>query len=272
MTEIKLLALDLDGTLFDSQKVVSEENKQALRAARDKGVKVVITTGRPLKAVEDLLDELDLISDEDYIITFNGGLVQKTNGKILDKSQLTRDQLRRLHGALEPLGLPFDVLSDGIVYSLPSQGNHSHYPQANPKLTFVELDSFDEIPKDVIYNKVVSVTDPEFLDKQILQLPKDLYEAFEIFKSREIILEMMPKGVHKAAGLQQLIDHLGFLPEQVMAMGDEENDLSMLKWAGLGVAMANAVPKVKAIANHTTTRTNEESGVAETIEEYILKA
>ena len=234
MTEIKLLALDLDGTLFDSQKVVSEENKQALRAARDKGVKVVITTGRPLKAVEDLLDELDLISDEDYIITFNGGLVQKTNGKILDKSQLTRDQLRRLHEALEPLGLPFDVLSDGIVYSLPSQGNHSHYPQANPKLTFVELDSFDEIPKDVIYNKVVSV--------------------------------------HKAAGLQQLIDHLGFLPEQVMAMGDEENDLSMLKWAGLGVAMANAVPKVKAIANHTTTRTNEESGVAETIEEYILKA
>ena len=95
MTEIKLLALDLDGTLFDSQKVVSEENKQALRAARDKGVKVVITTGRPLKAVEDLLDELDLISDEDYIITFNGGLVQKTNGKILDKSQLTREQLRR---------------------------------------------------------------------------------------------------------------------------------------------------------------------------------
>ena len=176
-----------------------------------------------------MLEELDLISDEDYIITFNGGLVQKTNGDILDKSELTRAQLKRLHSTLEPLALPFDVLSDGIVYSLASQGNQSLYPQANPKLKFVELTSFDDIPENIIYNKVVSVTNPEFLDKQILQFPKELYNEFEIFKSRDIILEMMPKGVHKAAGLNQLIQHLNLLPENVMAMGDEENDLSMLK-------------------------------------------
>ena len=91
MADIKLLALDLDGTLFNSQKVVSAENKKALRAARDKGIKVVITTGRPLKAISDLLEELDLISDEDYIITFNGGLVQKTNGDILDNIQRVVD-------------------------------------------------------------------------------------------------------------------------------------------------------------------------------------
>lgn len=272
MADIKLLALDLDGTLFNSQKVVSPENKKALRAARDKGIKVVITTGRPLKAISGLLEELDLISDEDYIITFNGGLVQKTNGDILDKSELTRAQLKRLHSTLEPLTLPFDVLSDGIVYSLASQGNQSLYPQANPKLKFVELTSFDDIPKNIIYNKVVSVTNPEFLDKQILQFPKELYNEFEIFKSRDIILEMMPKGVHKAAGLNQLIQHLNLLPENVMAMGDEENDLSMLKWAGLGVAMANGVAIAKETANAVTTRTHDESGVAEAVEKYILNA
>lgn len=271
MADIKLLALDLDGTLFNSQKIVSAENKKALRAARDKGVKVVITTGRPLKAISGLLEELDLISDEDYIITFNGGLVQKTNGDILDKSELTRAQLYRLYSALEPLALPFDVLSDGIVYSLASQGNQSLYPQANPKLKFVEVVSFDDIPENVIYNKVVSVTNPTFLDEQILKFSKDLYDEFEIFKSRDIILEMMPKGVHKAAGLNQLIQHLGLLPENVMAMGDEENDLSMLKWAGLGVAMANGVAIAKETANAVTTRTNDESGVAEAVEKYILK-
>ena len=271
MMTIKLLALDLDGTLFNSQKVVSAENKKALQAARDKGVKVVITTGRPLKAIGDLLEELDLISDEDYVITFNGGLVQKTNGVILDKSELTRSQLHRLYSTLKPLALPFDVLSDGTVYSIPNQGTHSLYPQANPKLKFVELETFDDIPKNIIYNKVVSVTEPAFLDKQILQVPKALYSDFEVFKSRDIILEMMPKGVHKAAGLQQLVKHLGLLPENVMAMGDEENDLSMLKWAGLGVAMANGVTIAKETADVVTTRTNDESGVAEAVEKYILK-
>lgn len=81
MADIKLLALDLDGTLFNSQKDVTRENKLALRAVRDMGVKVVITTGRPLKAISGLLEELDLISDEDYLITFNGGLVQRQMGR-----------------------------------------------------------------------------------------------------------------------------------------------------------------------------------------------
>lgn len=77
MFDIKILALDLDGTLFTTEKTVTDANKEALKAVRDKGVKVVITTGRPLKAIGNLLEELDLVNEEDYSITFNGGLVQK---------------------------------------------------------------------------------------------------------------------------------------------------------------------------------------------------
>ena len=83
---------------------------------------------------------------------------------------------------------------------------------------------------------------------------------------------MMPKGVHKAAGLNQLVKHLGLSSENVMAMGDEENDLSMLKWAGLGVAMANGVTVAKETADAVTSRTNDESGVAEAVKKYILEA
>ena len=122
-----------------------------------------------------------------------------------------------------------------------------------------------------IYNKVVTVCEEAFLDAQIQKLPKQLYQNFEVFKSREIILEVMPKGVHKAVGLKLLSDYLALDKSQVMAMGDEENDLTMLEWAGLGVAMANAVPKVKAVAKAVTTKTNEESGVAEAIHKYILE-
>ncbi|MFC5630381.1 MULTISPECIES: Cof-type HAD-IIB family hydrolase [Streptococcus] len=270
MTEIKLLALDMDGTLFTTDKAITEENKQALKKAQELGVKIVITTGRPLKAIIHVLEELDLYNEDNYSITFNGGLVQCNNGDILDKSDMTFEELEIIYRHIEPLGLPMDVISDGTVYSIASRGNHSQYYQANPMLTFVELDSLNELSRDIIYNKVVIVTDADFLDSQIPKIPAHLHQVFEIFKSREIILEIMPKGVHKAVGLDLLAKHLGLKAEQVMAMGDEENDITMLKWAGLGVAMANGSAIAKESAKAVTTKTNDQSGVAEAVKKYIV--
>ena len=85
------------------------------------------------------------------------------------------------------------------------------------------------------------------------------------------MLEWSPKNVHKATGLSKLIEHLGIDQSQVMACGDEANDLSMIEWAGLGVAMQNAVPEVKAVANVVTPMTNDEEAVAWAIEKYVLK-
>ena len=240
MSEIKLLALDLDGTLFTKDKQVTAENRAALKAAEAKGVHVVITTGRPLPAITHILEDLDLLDDKHYSVTFNGGLVQRNNGDILIKKEMSREDLKQIYAVFQPLGLPMDVISDGIVYGVPSKGNHSLYRQANPTLTFVDVESIDDIPENIVYNKVVTVCEEAFLDAQIQKLPKQLYQNFEVFKSRAI-------------------------------MGDEENDLTMLEWAGLGVAMANAVPKVKAVAKAVTTKTNEESGVAEAIHKYILE-
>ena len=271
MSEIKLLALDLDGTLFTKDKQVTAENRAALKAAEAKGVHVVITTGRPLPAINHVLEDLGLLDDKHYSVTFNGGLVQRNNGDILIKKEMTRDDLKQIYAVFEPLGLPMDVISDGIVYGMPSKGNHSLYRQANPTLTFVDVESIDDIPENIVYNKVVTVCEEAFLDAQIEKLPDHLYQAFEVFKSREIILEVMPKGVHKAVGLRLLTDYLTLDRSQVMAMGDEENDLTMLEWAGLGVAMANGVPQAKAVAKAVTTKTNEESGVAEAIQKYILE-
>lgn len=91
--DIKILALDLDGTLYNTEKIVTDANKEALAAAREKGVKVVITTGRPLRAIGNLLEELNLLDEEDYSITFNGGLIQRNTGEILNKRSLNFDQL-----------------------------------------------------------------------------------------------------------------------------------------------------------------------------------
>lgn len=270
MSRIRLVALDLDNTLFDDGKTVSEANRLAIQKARNLGVKVVITTGRPLRAIGNLLTELCLDTSEDYSLTFNGGLIQRNDGHVLAQTTLSRKQVVELCELLGAKGLPVDILSDGCVYSLPAKDRVSRYPEANPLLTFKMLASLSELPTDIIYNKIVIVADRDFLDQKIAELPARLFESFEAFKSREIIFEIMPKGVHKAAGLAHLCEILELPRESVMAIGDEENDLSMIEWAGLGIAMQNAIPAVKELANGITSRDNNHSGVAEAIEKYVL--
>ncbi|MBJ8325170.1 Cof-type HAD-IIB family hydrolase [Streptococcus pacificus] len=271
MTQIKLLALDLDGTLFNSQKEVPFLNKIAITQAKNKGVKVVITTGRPLKAIGNLLEFLDLKSQEDYSITFNGGLIQKNNGDSLFQKTLSRKEVERITEMLLSLGLPVDILSDSKSYTLAAGNHHSLYPSANVLLDFHNIKTLDELPHDIVYNKVVSVFDADYLDQQLPKIPKQFHEAFEIFKSRDILLEMMPKGVDKGSALAILGEHLGIKREEMMAIGDEENDLSMLRWVGFPVAMKNASETVKKEITRLTSRTNDESGVAEAIEKYILR-
>ena len=270
MADIKLIALDLDGTLLTTDKKLTERTKEVLKAARDRGIKVVLTTGRPLKAMDFFLHELGTDGQEDeYTITFNGGLVQKNTGEILDKTVFSIDDVVRLYEETEKLGLPLDAISEGTVYQIQSD-QESLYAKFNPALTFVPV-AFEELSSQMTYNTCVTAFAQEPLDAAIQQISPELFDQYEIFKSRELLLEWSPKNVHKATGLAKLIKHLGIDQSQVMACGDEANDLSMIEWAGLGVAMQNAVPAVKEVANVVTPMTNDEEAVAWAIEEYVLK-
>lgn len=265
---IKLIALDLDGTLLTSDKQISEANKKALQAARELGVYVVLTTGRPLQAIGTFLEELDLLGENQYSITFNGGLVQENTGRILDKTGFTIEDVRAIRRVTNDLDLPLDVLYGGDVYSLPAV-HESLYLTANPLLNKIPVTD-EELPEEFVYNKAVSAVAADFLDGQIPKIPAELHERFEIFKSRDILLEWSPKGVHKANGLAKLIGHLGINQSEVMACGDEGNDLSMIEWAGMGVAMANATEEIKSAANVVLPRTNDEDGIAWAIKHYVL--
>ncbi|MDG3135960.1 Cof-type HAD-IIB family hydrolase [Streptococcus suis] len=265
---IKLISLDLDGTLLTSDKRISEANKKALQVARERGVYVVLTTGRPLQAIGTFLEELGLLGENQYSITFNGGLVQENTGRVLDKVGFTIEDVRTIRRVTNDLDLPLDILHGGDVYSLPA-AHDSLYLTANPLLNKIEVSDAD-LPEDFVYNKAVSAVAADFLNQQIAKIPAELYDQFEIFKSRDILLEWSPKGVHKANGLAKLIAHLGIDQSQVMACGDEGNDLSMIEWAGLGVAMANATDEIKSAANLVLPKTNDEDGIAWAIEHYVL--
>lgn len=259
---IKLVAIDLDGTLLNEQKLISDENKQALAQAKQQGVKIVLCTGRPLAAMAHYLQELGLVDEGDYSITFNGGLVQKNDtGEIMEKKVMEVSDIQRLYKLAQQLDLPLDVLSDNVVLQLPSAPRkQSLYNVLNKLLQFQPADISD-ITDEFVLNKAVIAYDQEELDPKIKEIPVEFHEMYEIIKTRSMLLEFMPKGVTKAYGISLLAKDLGLKQEEIMAIGDEENDLPMIQYAGLGVAMENAVPFVKEAADFVTV-SNEENGVA----------
>lgn len=267
-TEIKLIALDLDGTLLNSSKEISSENLAAIEAARQKNVHVVLTTGRPLIAIQPYLKKLEMLDFEDFSVTFNGGLVQRNTGQILSKKSFSYAEIEEIKRLTTELGIPCDILSEEKVFMTQSQ-TLSEYDQLNKLLTFIRMD-FAQVPREVVYNKIVSCTEKSLLDSRLSEIAPAYFERFEIFKTQAKLLEFMPKGINKAYGLTQLIQQLDLQPENVMAMGDEANDLSMISWAGYGVAMGNAVAQVKEEARIISNLTNDQNAVADVIARYVL--
>ncbi|MGX7149611.1 Cof-type HAD-IIB family hydrolase [Enterococcus ureasiticus] len=268
---IKLVAIDLDGTLLDSKKEISARNKEALAQAKAAGVKIVICTGRPLAAIGIYLDALNLRDNGDYSITFNGGLVQKNDtGEIIEKASMPLENVHDLFELATSLNVPLDILSDGLVLQLPTTQDHeSLYSQLNKLLTY-ESYELAQLTTDRIYNKAVIAVDQTYLDEQIKKIPSPFYDRYEIIKTRSNLLEFMPKGITKAYGISLLARDLGIKQEEIMTIGDEENDLPMIEYAGLGVAMENAVPRVKSLAD-VITDTNDNDGVAQAVEKFVLE-
>lgn len=266
---IKLIAIDLDGTLLTDAKTISDTNKKMLAEAKARGVKIVICTGRPLIAIKDYLAELNLLDADDYSITFNGGLIQTNTGEILGKTAMDLADVQHIHQLLTNLALPMDVLSDALCFQFETAKDHpSIYPTLNKALTYVPK-TIEALDEDTLYNKVVAAIDAAYLDQKIALIPNEEYERFEIFKTRPNLLEFMPKGVTKAFGLSVLGEHLGIEAREMMALGDEANDLSMINYAGMGVAMENATDGVKSAANFVT-KTNQADGVAHAIQKFVF--
>lgn len=268
---IKLIAIDLDGTLLNDQKKISQQNIDTLKKAKAQGVKIVICTGRPLVSIHGFIETLGLNEVGDYSITFNGGLVQKNDtGESLAEFLVSVSQVKEVYQEMTRLGLPIDVVSDDTVIHLKPnpQGYPSIYQQLNPLLKFVDQTPA-ALSEEVRYNKMVVPVEANYLDQRIPLIAPHFLEEFTVVKSRDCLLEILNKKVSKAKGIALLGQHLGITQEEVMAIGDEDNDLSMVEYAGIGVAMANGSERVKQAAQFITT-SNQEDGVAHAIKEYVL--
>ncbi|MGY3766371.1 sugar-phosphatase [Vagococcus vulneris] len=267
---IKLVAIDIDGTLLNSEKKITPEVKAAIKKATDAGVNIVIATGRPTIGIQAIINDLDLKNKHSYSITYNGAVVKNTGTKeIVLKHAMTHDDYIELEYLSRKLGVHFHVQDFNRMYT--ANRNISPYTINEASITGIPLSYHapDEMTPEIEIIKTMMIDEPAILDNAIKQIPKEYYSRYTIVKSDKFYLEILNKEASKGGAVFELADKLGIARNEIMAIGDNENDLSMIEAAGIGVAMGNAVPSVKEAADRET-KTNDEHGVAFALEEWVL--
>lgn len=264
----QLIAVDMDGTLLNHKKEISPANLKAIQAAKAQGKKVVIATGRPLVGINRYLRELDLVTEEDYVIAFNGALVQTAkSGRVIAMKTLHWQDYQDLYALSLELGVHIHALTE----------HHVMTPVANPytdveaeiNLIETEIVPVADVPKTTTIVKVMFVDESEKLDQAMTMLPDWVRERYTIVRSSDIFLEFLDKSVNKGTGVAAVAGEMGITHKEVICVGDAGNDLDMIRYAGLGVAMENAFDYVKEAADFITL-SNEADGVAHVIERFML--
>lgn len=263
----KMLVLDLDDTLLRDDYSISTRNKELLMKAQELGVKVVLASGRPTPAMIQYAEELRLDVFDSYLISFNGAVVtaMKQNEVIFERS-LTMDEVHSIYD--------YGVANKVHIITYSEKGvvseTESEYIDVELGLTGLPLHKVPCFKTEVQTSavKCILLENPEYLKVLEPQL-KAARPDLSIARSKPFFLEVMPKGIDKAASIAFLIDKLGIKQSEVIAVGNAGNDLTMVKFAGLGIWVENVDPDLRHHAD-AIVASNNEDGVAEVVEKYIL--
>lgn len=267
---MKLLVLDIDGTLVNSKKELTSATLAALDRWRDAGNLIAIATGRPTAGVRQIADKLSLAEKGGYILSYNGACITDAGSGAL------------ICGKILPADMPALLAEYAAAHE--NVGLISY--EGDTVLSALAPDSYIEL-EAVTINHMNLVHRPDFatyidfpVHKCLLTASPDLAERYEkeiasltegrvsVYRSEPFFIEVMPLSVDKASALAEFIPTLGITVDDVICCGDGYNDISMIRWAGLGVAMANAHPPVKEAADFVTLSCDED-GVAALIDKLL---
>lgn len=268
--QYKVLALDLDGTLTNEAKVITPRTRAALLAAADRGVRIVLASGRPTVGIEPLARELELDRRGGCILSYNGGkIIDCKTGQTLVQYAFPPDLIDMVCTFARYWNVvPLTYDNHGIV----TENASSPYVVEEARINRIPVREVPDLPREITWpiNKLLLVGDPVDMPHVEELMQQKFAGRLSIYRSAPFFLETMPLGVEKSASLGLLLKTMGLGPENLMACGDGWNDLPMIQFAGLGVAMGNAVPPVKAAAGYVTAD-NEHDGVGLAVEKFILE-
>ena len=270
MTQYKVLALDLDGTLTNSDKIVTPRTKAALRQAAEQGVRIVRASGRPTAGIRPLARELGLEQTGGYILSYNGGkIIDCATGETLYRKQLDAKYVPQLCSFAREQGVVIITYNkQGVVTESPEDewALKECFTCGLPMQRVEDLAAYVDYP----ICKMLITLDPARRD-EVLAAGRKVFEGrIDLYPSSPFFIEAVPLGVAKDVSLAGLLEEMGLTRDNLMACGDGLNDRSMIRYAGVGVAMQNAEPPVKEAADYVTEADNNHDGVAEAIEKFIL--
>jgi Cof subfamily protein (haloacid dehalogenase superfamily) len=265
----KLIGLDLDGTLLDSRKKISDTTLHVLREVQARGIRIVLASGRPLAGMRPYLKQLGLCSDHDYVVYFNGSLVENVaTGETIHKQVLNATSVKMIARIARELGTNTHAFSQSLGLITPQETSFTRLEASINGISIHELD-FESLADDHPMIKAMIVDEPDKLSAIIQQLPETLFKQFTIVRSAAHFLEFLNPLSNKGNGMATIANYFNIPAAEVMCIGDAENDHHMLEFAGLGIAMGNAMENTKAIADHITL-SNDEDGVAVAIEKFAF--
>lgn len=262
---IRLLAVDLDDTLLNEESKVSEANIKAIQEAVARGVIVTIATGRMFESAQKIARQIGL---DVPLIAYNGALVQSAiSEEVLMKTCVDEEAASAVLAMFREQGWYIQLYRDDTLYVDTKTDDTRDYERRVDTVAVAIGDALYEDPSGIL--KMLAVNDVDKLDR-VEEIVQSTFRG-KIFapRSRPRLLELVNAKVNKGEALRCVAEHFGVKQDEVMAIGDSNNDVAMLEYAGLGVAMGNASPRVKKVAQ-VITASNEEDGVAKAIAEYIL--
>ncbi len=261
----QLLALDLDDTLLSEDLTISHKNIEAIRAMEAIGIKIILVSGRPFESMVKYIDVLDIHNEEDYIVSFNGALVNKISGEEVFNGIIEGDILHKLIDMGRERNISVQLYNDKLTVEKYTDRTKEYEYLTGMKSHMVE--DLKEIPRSikVLFNHSAG---PD-LEQFRLDLLEAFGDVFNIFYSKPNYIEVLNKKSSKGLAVAYMAEKLGIKQEAVVAVGDGFNDASMIEYAGVGIAVANAPDGVKEIADYVTTVDHNNSAINEVYEKFF---
>lgn len=264
----EMLVLDLDGTLTNSEKKITPPTREAIIEIQEAGKKVVLASGRPTPGITPLAEELHLKDYGSYILSFNGArIIDCRTGESIYNKTVPNNVIPEIYEMVKDYDVDLITYTDTEILSGIKPNQYTEIESRICNLDIVSVDNFAEAI-DFPVNKLLIPGDPS-LTVQLEKILKEKFHSFlNIYRSEPFFLEIMPQNIDKAHSLQKLLNSIGMTAEQMICCGDGYNDLTMIEYAGLGVAMENAQPIVKEKADYVT-KSNDEDGVLYVIDQFM---
>lgn len=261
-----LIAIDLDDTLLSDDLTIHPDNLESLKKAKQKGVYVVLCSGRESASMLQIMKGMKIFDEDDYFISYNGAMVQKVEGETIWQDKIEGEDLKRFIEMGRSAGVIVQCYCDSLkVEQLDPRINRY---EKNTGIEGEKVDDLTSLPYSI--KLLFNSADHDKLEVLKSQFEKTFGEKYHYFFSKPEYLEVLYNTSNKGLAVKYLVEHLGLRAEQIICMGDSFNDAYMIEYAGLGVAMQNANPKIKEMADYVTEKDNNEGGVSEVVERFII--